>query len=109
MSAARCHLLVVALCLTGVTSARAQYPTSMVFCLGADLDICSDVSAGDLLDPFCPIGPRVWHSYLGRVAFRVLEYAGPITLEVDAQRSIFTRFPIYIEWVPVEGRPPELI
>ena len=104
----RAHLIAALLSLLLATSAKAQYPTDMVFCFSSELELCADVVAGDLLDPFCPIGPRAWKSFFGRVAFEILQYAGPITIEVDAQRSIFSRFPIYIEWIPVEGRPQEL-
>jgi len=104
----RSYLIAVTLSLVVATSARAQYPTDMHFCFFGGLELCSDVSAGDLFDPFCPIGPRAWQSFYGRVAFEILQYAGPITIEVDAQRRKTSRFPIYIEWVPVEGRPLEL-
>ena len=102
----RSILIVVALSLVVGTSAHAQYPTDMLFCFFGSLDICADVGGGDFLDFSCPT--RAWTNYYGRVGFKILQYAGPITIEVDARRSSKSRFPVYIEWIPVEGRPQEL-
>jgi hypothetical protein len=96
---------IVGLLLPGV--ALAQYPTDMSFCVAAgQLEACLDVVGNLFLDFACPTW--AWQSYYGRVAWNPLRYVGPITIEVEARRTTETRFPIYIEYVPLKDRSPDL-
>lgn len=100
---------VVGILLSLPSGSQAQYPTDMLYCFNAgQLEACLDVSAGTLIDPFCPSGPRVWEAFFGRLAWYPLEYAAPIVIEVDARRTPSSRFPIYIEYVPLKDRPDDL-
>jgi hypothetical protein len=103
----RSLIVAVAVGLLVPKDGTAQYPTDMLFCFNSgQLEACTDVGGGTLLDFDCP--EKAWESFFGRVAWYPLRYIGPITIEVDARRTPSSRFPIYIEYLPLKDRPSDL-
>ena len=74
--------------------------TTLADC-GASSAVCADVLLTETIDPSCDDGPRLLRSFAGRVAWRALKYEGPIIIKVNAKKMVGTRFPIFIEVLPL--------
>ena len=98
-------LVAVSAILLLVTPTRVlPQPATLDFCFHrGQLEACADVNVGTLILPFCPGGAVVGETFDGRVAWGPLLYQGPVTIAVDAMRTPKSRFPIYIEIVPLEA------
>jgi hypothetical protein len=79
-------------------------PANLDFCFHrGQLEACADLSVATLILPFCPGGSVLGETFYGRVSWGPLVYEGPVTIAVDAMRTPKSRFPIYIEIVPLEA------
>ena len=83
-----------------VPSIVGAQPADFQTCLSAGSPSCQDLG-GPLLVTLCPSGPRYAEIYYGRIAWYPLKCVGPITVAVETFASAFTRFPIYVEIVPL--------
>ena len=72
------------------------------------MTICTDVASGVFGDLLCSSGYRTYSSYRGRVAWHPLTYRTPILVEIEARQIAGTRFPLFVEILPVRDHPPEL-
>ncbi len=85
--------------LTVPAIAGAQ-PADFQTCLSRSSPSCQDVG-GPLVVTLCPSGPRYAEIYYGRIAWYPLKCVGPITVAVETFAGVDTRFPIYVEVVPL--------
>lgn len=95
--------ITLAIALFASAQAAAQ-PTDLDACLsgGGPQPLCEDIHAASVLDIFCdPI--RVFELYNGRVAWAPLRCVGPITIALNTRSLTSTRFPLYVEIVPVQN------
>lgn len=83
-----------ALALPSVVSAQ---PTDLFTCLSRADPTCQDIG-GPLTETTCP---KLFENYYGRVAFYPLRCVGSVTVEVETYASWRTRFPLYVEVVPL--------
>jgi hypothetical protein len=93
--------------LLAVAAARAQAPYDLYMCLhsgGAYNPACFDIG-GRLVIPICDEGGRYFENYYGRVAWYPLLCVGPIIVSIETVATPDTRFPLYVEVVPL-GPPP---
>src|SRR5262249_12362642 len=86
-------------------SAAAQ-PTELFECFGHSVPACSDVAGGLFTDFDC--FQYHYEGYRGRVAWFPLRYVGAVTLEIWARSVPGTRFPLFFEILPLQGRDPLL-
>jgi hypothetical protein len=87
--------------------ARAQAPSELYVCLswgGANNPACWDVG-GRLVATNCGDGGRYFENYYGSVSWYPLLCVGPIVVSVETVATPNTRFPLYVEVVPL-GSPP---
>lgn len=85
------------------TSAIAQVPQNLAVCMSIDPVGCAEVRGRDVFDPSCQ---RRYQNFYGRVAWYPLLCVGPITVEVEARQTPDTRYPLYVEVVPLGGSQP---
>ena len=97
----------LALCAIAVFCALARpgrasaQPTDLHQCLSGASPTCYDVK-GALVISFCsPDSVRSFQYYYGRVAWYPLRCVGPITVAVETSSLPDTRFPLYVEVVPL--------
>lgn len=87
--------------------ASAQYPTNLYTCLSVgNPGLCG--VGGRLVITECSLDPptyRYFENWYGRKAFFPLQCVGPITVAVETYSALDTRFPLYVEVVPL-GRSP---
>ena len=88
------------------TGASAQYPTDLYKCLTSPGVWPACEVTGDLVIGVCSLDPptfRYFDRWLGRLAFFPLRCVGPITVSVETTSPVNTRFPLYVEIVPLQG------
>jgi hypothetical protein len=100
----RVALLVSTLALglaTWPRAASAQAPTEIFRCLGTrDDPTCTDIT-GPIVITQCP---RHFEIFYGRVAWYPIRNVGPVTISVETFAHFLTRFPLYVEVVPIDDR-----
>jgi len=85
-----------------VTTCASAQPSEFTDCISSlgPLAACSEVTTGISLIP-CP-ELRAYQGFLGRIAWGPLRYVGPITIEIGALQTSFTRrFPLVVEFVVI--------
>jgi hypothetical protein len=103
VSLIRCVLVLGALAVISTASAQ---PTDLFVCVESqgDAPVCQDVGAGLIHSSVCP--SRLFGQFIGAFAWYPLRYVGPIEVRVETESSIFVRYPLYIEIVPLDGVDP---
>ena len=79
----------------------AQYPTDLNWCAYRSNPTCFELGGGPLIIALCPMGDAFFKLYFGRTAWYPLRCVGPITVSVLTFSGSFTRFPLYVEVVPL--------
>ncbi len=92
------------LCLAGFVAwwplPAVGQPANLAACPGDAY--CRDAIVGGLIHLDCP---RRYTLFVGRMAWYPLRCVGPITVGVNALATFSDRFPLYVEIVPMDGRP----
>jgi len=86
------------------TGASAQ-PSEFATCLPLSSPPCSQLGGGGTIFTMCPTDPpteRLFVLYFGPVAWGPLRCVGPITVAVESFSGADTRFPLYVEVVPLQ-------
>jgi hypothetical protein len=79
-------------------------PTGFQACLPFDGATCFQLGGGGTIYAQCPTDPpteRIFARFFGPVAWYPLRCAGPITVAVETFSMYDTRFPLYVEVVPI--------
>ena len=83
--------------------ASAQYRTDLVTCLSGPQIPPACNNPFMFIAVHCSPANRVFVRFIGRLAWYPLQCVGPITVSVESTSPPETRFPIYVEVVPLEG------
>lgn len=84
-------------------TANAQVPHDLVVCLSTRGADCVDIGGREVFDLDCQ---RRYQNFYGRIAWYPLLCVGPITVEVETKQTADTRYPLYVEVVPLVGSLP---
>jgi len=87
--------------------ANAQVRTGLSDCIfGGRGPDCAEIEGRAVFSLFCT-PPRPYANFYGRISWFPLRCVGPITVELEIATPPDTRFPLYIEVVPL-GDPTEV-
>src|SRR5262245_11559464 len=91
-------LLAVAVAPHGAMAQR----TTLYDCIPFEsvVEPCVEISTSDLVELTCS-SVRRYENYRGNVAWLALRYMGPIKIEIEAREVPGTRFPLFVEVVPL--------
>lgn len=88
----------------GLTAPVRAQGTGFQACLPSDGATCSQLGGGGTIFAQCPTDPpseNVFRRYFGPVAWYPIRCVGPITVAVETYSTYNTRFPLYVEVVPL--------